>query len=89
MALKKGDIVRYGGGSTALMRLTTHEHGRWYGEQYFGGGASEQMFYPLKLANHKERRAFRREEKLRHKRVASSIKLEIKGLQKQLKELRP
>lgn len=41
MKFKIGEMVRYGGGSTALMRIATvSEAGglvRYYGEQYFGG----------------------------------------------------
>lgn len=44
---KKGDIVRYSYGPTALMKLTgvSRNHGgvcdRWYGLQYYGGSMGE------------------------------------------------
>lgn len=48
--MKRGDVVRYGDGPSALMRLTsTHgANGRFYGVQYFGGsvGASERDCQP-------------------------------------------
>jgi NTP pyrophosphatase (non-canonical NTP hydrolase) len=34
---KVGDIVRYGGGSTALAKLTGRHAGGWYGDQCMGG----------------------------------------------------
>lgn len=35
-----GEVVRYGEGPSALMRVTSINNDRYYGEQYFGGGAS-------------------------------------------------
>ena len=37
-----GQIVRYGEGPSALMRCTSIHNGRFYGEQYFGGGVSSE-----------------------------------------------
>lgn len=36
---KPGDIVRYGPGATALMRLTRETQYGWYGEHFYGGEA--------------------------------------------------
>lgn len=35
-----GEVVRYGDGPSALMRVTSVNGNRWYGTQYFGGGVS-------------------------------------------------
>lgn len=45
---KVGDIVRYGGGSTALARLTGRHAGGWHGDQCMGGGTfiSEPFYEP-------------------------------------------
>jgi NTP pyrophosphatase (non-canonical NTP hydrolase) len=46
---KVGDIVRYGGGSTALAKLTgRHAAGGWHGDQCMGGGTfiSEPFYEP-------------------------------------------
>lgn len=45
---KIGDIVRYGGGSTALAQLTGPHAGGWHGDQCMGGGTfiSEPFYEP-------------------------------------------
>lgn len=45
---KAGDIVRYGGGITALARLSGPHAGGWHGEQCMGGGTfiSEPFYEP-------------------------------------------
>jgi hypothetical protein len=45
---KIGDIVRYGGGSTALAKLTGRHAGGWHGDQCMGGGTfiSEPFYEP-------------------------------------------
>ncbi|MGH9931717.1 MAG: hypothetical protein ACREA9_21145 [Pyrinomonadaceae bacterium] len=45
---KVGDIVRYGGGSTALAKLTGRHAGGWHGDQCMGGGTfiSEPFYEP-------------------------------------------
>lgn len=39
-----GQVVRYGEGPSALMRVTSLHNSRYYGTQYFGGAVSAHMW---------------------------------------------
>lgn len=53
-----GDVVRYGEGPSALMRVTSMHGDRYYGEQYFGGGASVHK-YDVQAASQRDLASWR------------------------------
>lgn len=62
---KVNEIIRYGSGETALMRVTSITlHGRIYGTQFFGGSIGAE-YYSCCKANEEEKTEFKKEENQR------------------------